>query len=571
MGGALLVGIIAALASELPKVLHGAFPGFFWYAPWSVALVVVLSLGFQRLVEVMRWGNPRYDGLGDMMIHIHSPTHPDHPSRWGLRGIISFVLALFGIAAGPEGAAIEFAHGLELRGRSRSSRWFEQRRRTDTAIALAAGVAAAFGAPLAAVLLPLEMGIGGRTLSVAVASLIAFLGSRLIDHLGSVGLLGAGGHRIDTFDISGALTGFHFDTFSQWFGVLLVALIAGGLGVAVTQLIRYGRNSMADIAGKKIWLRTVIGGVLLYGLFRVLPQAQVPAWSLLEQVLWQKKTAGETVVLFFAELLSIVLVLSAFGTAGVFWPIFTLGGLLGNATAAGLLGAGPDFAAAAGLTGGAAFFGAALGAPVAGAVLAFELTQNTNILLPALIAAVVARQVRFLTKARTLVDHDLEAQGIRLLEGRSVAVLEAIQVRDAMVADHETVHELEALGELRGRLLRSRYPFLPVVNNQGIYSGFITVDMVRESLEASEEEGQVASSNVPLSTLIEAKDLLYRSGFKTKTVRITDTLSVTAGLFEEIPCVPVLDDQGKVVGLLFVHHVRLSYDREVARRAFIPA
>lgn len=569
VGGAVLIGIIAALASELPKVLHGAVPDLFWYAAWGVLLVVVVSLAFQLLIRKKQWGDPRYDGLGDMLIHIHWPTHPDSPARWGLRGIISFLLTLFGIGAGTEGAAIELSHGMAIRNRSRSSRWFEQRRRTDAALALAAGVAAAFQAPFAAVLLPLELGIGGRTMLVAVASLTAFLASRVIWHMGSLGLLSGEGARLDSFDVAGALTGYHFDSFSQWTSVLVVAVAAGLLGVLVTQLIRFGRDSLTGISAQRFWLRTVIGGVLIMALFKVVPEAEIPPWSLLEQVLWQKKSLSELVVLFSAELLTLVLVLSAFGTAGVFWPLFLLGGLVGNALGlAGLAGT-PDSIAALGLLGSAAFLGSVMGAPVAGAVLAFELTQNVNVLLPAMLAALLARQIRVWLKSQPLVDRDLEARGIRLLEGRSITVLDSILVRDAMVTDHETVHELEPLGELRGRLLRSRYPFLPVVNSHGIYSGFITVDMVRESLQASDEGIQTAASNVPLSRLLEAKDILYRSGFKTKTLKLHDSLSVTAGLFEEIPCVPVLDEHGKVVGLLFVHHVRLAYDREVARRSFI--
>jgi CBS domain-containing protein len=74
------------------------------------------------------------------------------------------------------------------------------------------------------------------------------------------------------------------------------------------------------------------------------------------------------------------------------------------------------------------------------------------------------------------------------------------------------------------------------------------------------------TSNSPLANLLEAKDLLYRSGFKVPTVKATDKLSSTTKLFEEVPCVPVLGEEGRVIGLLFAHNVRLAYDREVARR-----
>ena len=56
---------------------------------------------------------------------------------------------------------------------------------------------------------------------------------------------------------------------------------------------------------------------------------------------------------------------------------------------------------------------------------------------------------------------------------------------------------------------------------------------------------------------------------KFPTVKLSDRLSAISGKFDESPCVAVVTDEGKVAGLLFVHHVRLAYDRELARRALL--
>ena len=57
--------------------------------------------------------------------------------------------------------------------RPRSANWFETQRRTDTAAVLAAGVAAAFGAPLAGIVFAVELGIGGSILPAILAALVA--------------------------------------------------------------------------------------------------------------------------------------------------------------------------------------------------------------------------------------------------------------------------------------------------------------------------------------------------------------------------------------------------------------
>src|SRR5690606_16280203 len=97
----------------------------------------------------------------DYLIHIHSPSEPDSPTQWNLRGIISFFLHLFGAPVGPEGAATEVSYSAALKSRSRSARWSEQRRRSDAAAAIVGGVSAVFGTPFAAIILVSELGIGG--------------------------------------------------------------------------------------------------------------------------------------------------------------------------------------------------------------------------------------------------------------------------------------------------------------------------------------------------------------------------------------------------------------------------
>lgn len=219
-------------------------------------------------------------------------------------------------------------------------------------------------------------------------------------------------------------------------------------------------------------------------------------------------------------------------------------------------------AAVMGLAGGAAFWGALLAAPLSGGVLALELAQNVNVLIPCLIAGLVAQAVRRAVGVRPLIQSDLEARGQGLVHGRSAGVLSAIAVREAMVVDHEIVHEQEPVSEIYPRLLKSRYPFLPVVNSQNLYTGLLTVDLVQDAWRSQSDH-----SNAPLSKLLEAKDLLYRGGVKTPTVKVSDRLSSAAGNFDTVPCVPVLSDEGRVMGLLFIHNVRLAYDREMARRA----
>jgi H+/Cl- antiporter ClcA len=550
MIGAVGTGLLAAFVVTLPYWIQSWAPDL--SSPVFVLGVASVAMVIQRFVVDRRSGSRTYDGMADLFIHIHSPSSPDSALRWAMRGVTSLLLSICGGTVGPEGGAVEFGHALALATRARSARWFEQRRRTDASTALAAGVSAAFGAPFAGFLLPIELGMGGRAITAVIGSLIAFLAARLFKSV-----LG-----LTPLDFSGPLSGLRFLDARAWLGALIVGVGAGVLCAGIVRFFRYAQDSLLDLFQTQAWMRTLCAGVLLFLVILTYRSGHVQASALLEQVLSMQRTPSEAWLLLAMGTLSLAVVLAGFGTVGVFWPLFALGGFFGTGMDAWLLHGVSGVAGVAGLAGAASFWGAVLGAPVAGAVVAYELTQNLHVLLPCLLAGLVACEVRARLRTPALIQNDLDARGMTLIEGRSAGVLEAVSVRDAMVTDHEIVHEQEPVSEIYPRLLKSRYPFLPVVNSQNVYIGLLTVDLVQEAWQT-----QTAHANSSLAKLLEAKDLLYRSGLRTPTVKANDRLSAARGVFETVPCVPVLSDDGRVLGLLFIHNVRLAYDREVARRS----
>lgn len=560
MLGAVLVGLLSAIIVAVPALLHFLDPSGYrflsWYSPGFLIGIALVAILLQRLV-VDRYPGPKsYNGLADIFIHIHAPSTPDSPLRWVVRGLISFLLVLFGGNIGSEGAAVEWTHAFAMKSRSRLSRWFEQRRRTDAATTLSAAIAASFGAPFAGVLLPVELGVGGRTISSAVSAITAFLAMRYF----------ASFLPLRGFDLGGALYGFGFMDWKEWIGIIVIGIGAGVFGALLIRFIRYSEESLLDLFKDRNWMRILFGGILLFVVATLYRGGYAPSWSLLEQLLWLRRPPSDASILFFSKALLLTLILSSFGSIGVFWPVFALGGFLGFGINHWILQDVAGFSAAAGLAGGAAFWGAVLGAPVAGALLSFELTQNLQILLPCFIASIIAKEVAQRISSVALVDRDLEARGLTLVQGRSAKILDSLLISDAMVTDFETVQEHESVSELRSTLLRSRYPFLPVVKGQGVYAGLLTIDMVQEAWRTEKS----VVSNSPLANLLEVKDLLYRSGFKTETVKVGDRLSTATDLLNDYPCIPVLGEGGKIQGMLFVHNVRLAYDREVARRSLMP-
>lgn len=554
---AILLGIVAALAAVIPRVLYKYLGDGTWLSvssPIFLLGIASAAMLLQRFVLDRRPGNRSFDGLADLFRHVHFSSRPDPALRWSVRGAISMLLAFFGASVGAEGAAIEFAHAFALRLRARSARWFEQRRRTDASSSISAGIAAAFGAPFSGVILPLELGLGGSTVSTAIAALSGYLFSRsLLSWTG-----------VDGFDWGSAIYGFKMVHIKQWLGCAGIGLVVGLAGSGLIRFVRYSKESLQDLFQTQTWMRTLTAGILLFVVAIIYRSGHGPAWSHFEQAVWSKRSPQESALFFATGAVGFSAALAGFGTTGMIWPLLALGAFLGNGIHHLILRDFMDASSATSMISGAALVSAVMGTPIAAAILVYEMTQNGTVLLPCLMAGLIALQLRRATKTPSLVEADLESRGFKLLGGKSRSVLDALWVKDAIVNDYDIVHEQEPVAELYNRLLNSKYPFFPVVNTQGTYAGLLTFDRIQEAWQSQESS---VTSNSPLSKLLEAKDLLYRSGTKAPVVKVTDRLTAAIILFRHVPCVAVVSEDGRVVGLLFNHCVRLAYDQEIMRRS----
>ncbi len=548
MIGSILIGCLAAFVVFLPQYLRWKFPylggGVFFFVLGAVAIL----LSMNRFLLDLR-SSRGYNGFAQLFASIYSSLELDSSLYWAFWGAISFLLTLLGGFVGPEGAAIEWAQALQLRNRIQISQWFEQRRRTDIGTGLAAGISAAFCAPFAGVLVPIELGIGGRSLFSVVSSISAFLCFHFLMSQFS----------FELFDVRGVLSGLSLSSWQQWLGVMLLGvgsgLIAAGLIFIVHLAYVYFRSLFPNIK-----VRLIVVVILLVPLFWMHKSSSIPFSILFEQVLWGKYSIHQVGFFLLTQMITLILVFSGIGSMGLFWPLFSVGGLLGYSFHHFFFGL-TDVPVAAGLIGAASFLGAVLEIPITSAVLVWEMTQSIEIFFPCLFAALIARFCRQILGSKALIRKILEAQGLCLLSGRSVSLLDQLTVRETMCTNYTVIHEHDLVSELSAKLKESSYPFLPVVNAQGKYVGLLTPDLSQTAFHE-----QSASA---LSDFLEVKDLLYRSGLKIPVAKINDRLSSVIEFFEEIPCIPVVNERSEVLGLLFIYNIRLAYDREMAFQPYV--
>jgi H+/Cl- antiporter ClcA len=290
-------------------------------------------------------------------------------------------------------------------------------RKTLLVAGAAAGMAATFDAPLASVLLAVELLLfewRPRSLipvatAVAVASAVR------------VPLLGAG----PVFPApSGAL---HLDA-----AVFALCAVAGGvaglLALLATSLVYLSEDAFARLPFHWMWW-PAIGGLIIGLGGLVVPQALGVGYNVIGAELNGSITTNLLVGILVVKTLIWSLSLGSGTSGGVLAPMLMIGGALGGLEALVFPAVGPGFWALAGLAG---VLGGVMRSPLTGVVFALELTHRWEALLPLLIAATAAYAVSVLVLRRSVLTEKVARRGVHVSREYSVDPLEVLFVGDVM-------------------------------------------------------------------------------------------------------------------------------------------
>ncbi|HWH21597.1 MAG TPA: chloride channel protein, partial [Solirubrobacterales bacterium] len=283
----------------------------------------------------------------------------------------------------------------------------------------AAGMAATFDAPLASVLLAVELLLfEWRPRSfVPVAAAVAVATALRVP------LLGAG----PVFPVpTGAL---HLDAAS--YGLCIVSgALAGLLALVATSLVYLSEDAFGRLPIHWMWWPAIGGLVIgLGGL--VVPQALGVGYDVIEAELNGTLALHLIIGILIVKTLIWSLSLGSGTSGGVLAPMLMIGGALGALEAQVFPGVGAGFWPLVGLAG---VLGGVMRSPLTGVVFAVELTHRYEALLPLLIGATTAYAISVLILRRSVLTEKVARRGIHLSREYSVDPLEVLFVGDVMAA-----------------------------------------------------------------------------------------------------------------------------------------
>jgi H+/Cl- antiporter ClcA len=378
-------------------------------------------------------------------------------------------------------------------------------RKTLLVAGAAAGMAATFNAPLASVLLAVELLLFewrprslvpvGAAVTVAVICRGWLLGTSPVFPVAD--LVHPGPAAI---------------------GLALIPGLTGGLlAIAATGLVYLAEDAFKKLPFHWMWWPAIGGAIIgLGGLIE--PRALGVGYDVIDQLLTGRAGLSLIVGVLVVKTLIWSLSLGSGTSGGVLAPVFMIGGALGALEGNLLPPVFPGFWAMAGL---AAVLGGVMRSPLTGIVFTLELTHAWNDLTPLLVASVSAYLLSALLLKRSVLTEKIARRGLHLTREYSTDPLETFFAREVMTTDPVVLTADATLGDVLAAAADGTTalasvlnaggpttPLYPVVDRSGAITGVVTH---RELLAAASREpvsGAIGELARPPKTLIYADQTL---------------------------------------------------------------
>ncbi|ALB53849.1 H(+)/Cl(-) exchange transporter ClcA [Cronobacter universalis] len=384
---------------------------------WPLAFLLSALLAMVGYFLVRRFA-PEAGGSG--IPEIEGALEELRPVRWWRVLPVKFFGGMgtlgAGMVLGREGPTVQIGGNIGRMVLDLFRRPDAEARHTLLATGAAAGLAAAFNAPLAGILFIIEemrpqfrynlISIKAVFTGVIMSTIVfrLFNGERSVIEVGQLA---------------------DAPVYTLWL-YLLLGIIFGIVGPLFNRLVLGMQDAFARIHGGNITRWVLLGGAIggLCGLLALWePVAAGGGFDLIPIAAAGNFTVGMLLFIFIARVVTTVLCFSSGAPGGIFAPMLALGTLLGSAFGMACAAWFPEWHLQAGtfaIAGMGALLAASVRAPITGIVLVLEMTDNYQLILPMIITCLGATLLaQFLggkplystILARTLAKQEAERQG----------------------------------------------------------------------------------------------------------------------------------------------------------------
>jgi CIC family chloride channel protein len=511
LGLAALVGIIAGVVNvgflygvEGVKILALRHPGdlvgiaelFHWWQR-----LIIPALGGLAAGLILHWGGrlvrPGSSGFMEAVVVGDGKL----PFGAGfVRAVSSLVSVATGASVGREGAIAALSSTIASK-LGQSAGWQPYRLRLMVGCGAAAGIAAAYNAPIAGAIFAAQIVLGNFSMQIfaplVTASVVGTLMTRSFFGLRPW-------YQVPPYD---------FTHLSELYWFCFLGVIAGIVGAMFLRLLDGGKELFGRLK-VPVYLRLMFGGLAVGAIAIGWPEVWGNGYSATNRLLTTPMLLHAVLGLLLAKAVATVYAVGSGTVGGVFTPTLFVGAAVGTAFGMALHGAGyatqlPTHIFA--LVGMGSVLAATVHSPLLAMIMIFEISLNYSMMPPLMLSCVLAtlvarRMHEDSVYTSTLRDHDIDS----LDDNTTLGVSQMHRIGDIMRAPVPPVRDDLLLPDVAAQFLKHAYNYLPVVNAKEHLVGLVALHDLKPHLHQAAELRCVIASDImiPVDQVLTPNDLV---------------------------------------------------------------
>ena len=483
---AILIGVVAGLASILFKIMIHFFQNLFWRAesilegvaqqPWFLTILIP-TVGGLIISPIIYYGAKEAKGHGvpEIMesLIFRGGRIPNKVAA--VKAVASSICIASGGSTGREGPIVQVSASLA----STIGKLFKIKDRgmkTLVAAGAGAGIGATFNAPIAGALFAVEVILGEFGVysfsPIIIASVTSTMTSQFIT-----------GVKFSAFTVP------KYTLTNVWeIGpYILLGIICGAVAILFIQVLYFLEDKFEALKVHPL-IKPAMGGLLVGVIGLKFPQIFGVSYEAMDAGLTNQMGLWLAFVLIFAKILGTSLTLGSGGSGGIFAPSLFLGAMTGNVVGTFFKNIFPSSISSPDAFSPGAFSLVGMGAVVAGAthapitaiVIIFELTNDYKIILPLMLSCIIASLMTVGIHKQSIYTLKLKRRGILFSEGREVNILRSLPVKDFASQDHQVFLNTEHVGRIIDLAISSKHHTFQIIDADNNYVGCFSLNQMKK-------------------------------------------------------------------------------------------